>query len=132
MTSPVIYISGPISNPETRLVYRNLRRFFAAESALLLRGVAPINPASDVFSLMLWDDGVFEDEELFWSVFTAKDEALVRAAHGLYLLPEWTTSAGARLEVGWSVQSGVPYSTDMEDIIDLATNYMLSLEEVAL
>jgi hypothetical protein len=79
-----VYISGPISG---RPLEEAKREF--AEAAERLRGLGhePVNP---------FDSGL--PAEAPWTRHMAADLAMLLDCEGIYMLPLWTRSRGARIE----------------------------------
>lgn len=88
------YISGPMSNiPE-----HNFPMFFKCEDELRQAGYDPLNPARH--------DTPGTPES--WESCIRRDVADVLEADGIVLLPRWSTSRGACLELVLSVSVGNP------------------------
>jgi hypothetical protein len=125
----IIFISGPIGNEKTRLLLRNLGRFFQAEAQLLAMNMAPINPAADIFALTRMPEWFLEDNGYYWQTLMQKDKTMIGASHGLYQLPGWTCSGGAVTEFTWAKAMGIPFSEDINEICEIAIDYRDSHEQ---
>lgn len=102
----IVYIAGPISGEDVFESLRNINRFTECENALLRKGFAPINPASDAAAVGL--GGVSRQDCM------QKANALVASADVVYLLRGWRYSNGACAEMGWAVALGVPIAYEPE------------------
>lgn len=125
--TPIVYISGPIGNVDTKYIFRNMGRFFAAEAELLLHNTAPINPAADFIALMMAPNWFYDKADAFWDALWAKDETLVRSSHGLLQLPGWRKSRGAEMEYWWAMEAGIPVSNKVQEIASLAREYAVEV-----
>ena len=84
-----LYISGPISSPDPDIKRSNLERFNVEERKLReTYGCKIINPAS------------LEGECDTWEDYLARDLLIIiREQPEIWLLPNWQSSTGAKLEV---------------------------------
>ena len=106
---PVVYICGPISDPDCIRVAENLHRFAVAENQLLRAGFAPLNPASDWQAVKLGGTT--------YQMLMARDEALVRkCADALWQLDGWKASLGALREHDWASDAGKPCVDENEGV----------------
>ena len=98
----IIYLSGPITGShDSAAVFDRVRQ------ELEEGGVSVINPA------VL--EGVATDGVLSYEDYMSMDEALIRKADTLLLLPGWTRSRGCNRELGFAEALGLKiyeYSKD--------------------
>jgi len=106
---PIVYIAGPISNPDAGKLFENLHRFFLKEVQLWKAGFSPINPASDIIAAIMCGDLTHAD-------YLAKDQSLVAVAEYIFMLPGWTDSPGAREEYSWA---GLYDTTPVHSMLEL-------------
>lgn len=84
----LLYLSGPITDPDPGQQRRNMDRFFDVASKLRQDGWTVFNPAELETAGWAWEKYLARD--IIW---------IVRNCPKLYLLHGWKTSVGARLEV---------------------------------
>lgn len=99
----MLYISGPM----TGLPNYNYGAFFAAEAKLREKGLEVINPAKH-----FGGDQTRKREDYI----RADVAVLLRKATGIYMLPGWQNSAGARLEreLAKQLMLDIHYAPDAE------------------
>lgn len=90
------YIAGPM----TGLPEMNRPAFYAAEDTLLSLGHDPINPADVQLA-----DGAS------WLDYMRQTMRLLTEADAVCVLPGWTASRGAQIEVYWANSVGIPIKT---------------------
>ena len=88
-----IYISGRITGTND---YRE--RFQAAAEKIRNRGHEPVNPVKL--------DQILDPATTTWTQFMLASRGLLRACHGIYVLPGWEDSKGARLEHDEAIRCG--------------------------
>lgn len=88
-----VYVSGPM----TGLPELNFPAFHAAAKRLRDQGAIPVNPA---------DHGLVEGAQ--WADYLRYDLAMVATCERLLLLPGWSRSKGARLELHNARELGMP------------------------
>lgn len=88
-----IYISGQITGLSQE-VYENL--FSEAEEMLEGLGFCPVNPLKN---------GLPETSS--WEQHMGRDIELLLGCNAIYLLDNWTTSRGARIELAVAMQCGL-------------------------
>lgn len=86
-----LYISGPITGIEN---YE--KNFLVAERALRLRGYIVVNPCKIRHRGTTWED------------YMKKDIAALLDCDGVAILPNWTNSRGANLEIRIAQALGMP------------------------
>jgi hypothetical protein len=90
------YIAGPMTGrPDF-----NRPAFYAAEDTLRALGHDPINPAD----VQLADDAS-------WLDYMRQTMRLLTEADAVCVLPGWTVSRGAQIEVYWANSVGIPIKT---------------------
>lgn len=104
-TTPVIYISGPITKGRRE---DNLHQAFVAHRQLMLAGYAPINPMLTMLLPFAWEPGF--PHELWMQV----DLPIVERCDGLLRLPGEST--GADQEVAHAIEHGVPVFFDFKEL----------------
>lgn len=100
---PVIYISGPYTKINKKLdVKFNIH--VAHEYAFALRslGFAVICPHSN------GGEQNSIPEEFSWEDFIEEDYSIILSVHGMFMLPNWEMSKGARIENQWAKNLGIP------------------------
>jgi len=80
-----IYISGKITGLDRQEAFA---KFEAAEYVVGLQGFEPVNPMKEVS----------ESENKTWAEYMAEDIVLLDQCDGIYMLPCWRDSKGARIE----------------------------------
>ena len=91
----MIYLSGPITNPDPAIQKANLARFYEVEKRL---GERCLNPADHGDS----DDRTYES-------YLIQDFILIFAHRPtLYMMKDWQTSRGCRLEHELALQLSLP------------------------
>lgn len=81
------YISGKISAPTREQELLNIEVFYLVERELIARGFEVFNPAR------------LEEDGRSWEWYLARDlKWICDNKPGLYMLPNWKESRGARLE----------------------------------
>jgi len=136
----LVFLLGPITptgrfgiSPVWELV-SNLRQFFTAEAALINEGVAVVNPANDIFALLIGQDRFSEK--------MAKEKSLDKLSHCdvALALPGWERSEGARTEKEKADELKIPVfynltllleSLNVQDIMDDISEYLKSREKIA-
>ena len=86
-----VYISGPITGIDDYVAI-----FQSYVSLLCSKGYDVVNPAS------------VEGPDWTWEQFMQYDLALLRECDGIYMLPGWTNSRGARIEKRYAKRKGIP------------------------
>lgn len=99
------YISGPMTNIE----YHNFPAFFQCETELQKLGYRPLNPARRT-PACTWETAVKDVSENpeTWESCIRRDILDVLNSDSIILLPRWSTSRGACLELVTSVSIGNP------------------------
>ena len=95
-----IYISGRITGTND---YRE--RFSEAEELIRRRGHEPVNPVKL--------DQIFNPATTTWTQFMLASLGILRACHGIYLMPGWEDSKGARLEHDEAVRCSLKVYKDI-------------------
>ena len=91
----IVYLSGPISgDPDFRETFAKAKKELEEKG-----GVLVINPAGL--------NGVASDGVLGYEDYMSMDEALIRKADTLMLLPGWTWSPGCNRELGYAEALGM-------------------------
>lgn len=85
MNKKKVYISGKISGSDYDEAFDKFER---AENWLSLIGLSPINPMKKVS----------EQEGKSWKDYMLEDIAILWECDGIYMLPDWKDSKGARIE----------------------------------
>jgi hypothetical protein len=93
----IIYISGPISNPDPERVKANKAKFSEAESILRELGHEPVNPVNN---------GLPDDAS--WAQHMRADIKMMMGCTHVAVLPGWEESKGANLEVYLAGQMEMP------------------------
>lgn len=92
-----VYISGPITNPQTGKPHENARKLFEqAESQVAAFGHEPVNP----FNNGLQDDATYEEH-------LCRDIFMLLKCDAIYLLKDWANSMGARIEANIAAERGM-------------------------
>lgn len=88
-----LYIAGPM----TGIADYNFPAFFAAEDVLLAQGYDVVNPARMDQEI----DGFVPSTDAAKAMahYMRRDITALLEVDGLFLLPDWSTSKGARMEV---------------------------------
>ena len=107
----IVYIAGPISDPDFATALQNIARFFHMEALLIRHGFAPINPAADIIAAIVAGDFVYDD-------FLGKDEPLVKKSDVLMVLNGWSSSEGATQEVEWAHDAANPVFERLIDLLE--------------
>ncbi|MBP6924752.1 MAG: DUF4406 domain-containing protein [Candidatus Pacebacteria bacterium] len=85
------YLSGKITAPTRQEELDNMQVFFDTERQLVARGFEIFNPAK------------LEVEGMVWEWYLARDLKWINDYRpGLYMLPGWKESRGARLEYAFA------------------------------
>lgn len=102
LTGPItkVYISGPITLGNTKLLLNAKQNFGLAEKSLKLQKFLPINPYKVIAEALPWELG-YED-------CMAVAFALLDISDCIYLLPNWTQSIGACKEYFMAWTKGIP------------------------
>lgn len=100
-----IYISGPI----TGQLEDAAARFKAAEEKLTAAGYDTINPQKT--ELILGSNAAYEE-------YMKIDMILLSMCNGIYMMPGWEKSKGARVELEYAIATGkhIMYGGAGEDI----------------
>jgi len=93
-----LYISGPITG---RAYDEAFSEFEQAEEALRNLGFTPVNPMR-----ANWLNG--DGKYYAWAEYMKRDIPLLLECDGLYMLPQWTKSRGASLELYIAKQLEMP------------------------
>ncbi len=88
-----VFISGPMSG----LPEHNYPAFFAAAEELRSKGYDPINPAEGA------------PQGWTWGMYIRRSLKLLADADEIYMLPGWSHSRGARLELYVAKELGIPF-----------------------
>lgn len=92
-----VYISGPITDPQTGKPAENARELFAqAERQVASFGHEPVNP----FNNGLSDDSTYEEH-------LCRDIFMLLGCDAIYLLKNWNNSMGARIEANIATERGM-------------------------
>ena len=86
-----IYIAGPMTGIENY----NFDRFNAKEAELIEKGHQILNPAKI---------GILPDYKMYWPI----NRAMLDGADAIYMLTGWENSPGARKELFYAVENGIP------------------------
>lgn len=92
----IVYLSGPISDPNPQVEYRNKLRFRFLSLKLLNKFKNIYNPAEMHEPNWKWEDYLAYD--LLW---------IMKNRPVMYMMLGWETSAGARLERALAQQLGL-------------------------
>ena len=95
----IIYIAGPISDPDPAQMLCNIHRFAEVENAMIREGFAPINPAADATAVGLGG--------ISYEMVMEKDRSLILVCDAIYFMYNWKDSAGARREHKWAKSKGI-------------------------
>jgi hypothetical protein len=103
----VIYVAGPFRGPHHFAIWRNIMR--AADLALEVwkLGAVALCPHMNTFCFQ----GAAPD-----AVWLDGDLELVRRCDGLLVTDDWQRSTGARAEVQFAEQHGIPVFLTLEDL----------------
>jgi hypothetical protein len=124
------YISGPMSN----VTHHNFPLFFQCEDELEKLGYFPLNPARQT-AHCTWESA-YEDVLLSnetWESCIRRDVQTVLDSDGTVLLPSWSSSRGACLELVLSISIGNPVyvwfpGQEPEEVHEPALYYQLALD----
>lgn len=103
-----IYISGPITGTPN---YR--KKFDAAEVDLATKGYDVFNPAkiNDALPPLLYDE------------FMQLDYEMLDMCDAIYMLNGWTSSKGAKLELQYALNKGIPVYTQAENVLPMIEDF---------
>jgi hypothetical protein len=103
-----LYIAGPISNPDPRIVEANIHRARVAMVELIRKGHSPFCPHT--MSANCEDANISREEwlrvDLDWLYF----------AEGIVMLEGWEASEGACTERLEAVREGIPVFYGVEEV----------------
>ncbi len=117
-TEPLrIYIAGPMSAPTEAGIDANVRQADHVARELFKRGHHPFCPHTQSHT---WFRDPHPDIHNYDRIVRDFDFAWLRLCHAIYLLPGWTDSRGARMEVTESLRLDLQrfYSLDEVPILD--------------
>jgi hypothetical protein len=103
----VIYIAGPFRAPSAWGVEQNIRKAEEAALEVWRLGAAALCPHTNT----RFFDGAAPDE-----VWLKGDLELLARCDALYAIPGWDNSSGARAEVAFAEERGMPVLTRLEDV----------------
>lgn len=91
MSKEVVYVSGPISDPHPAGMEAKIRKGMHKGGELAQQGFAPIVPHGNSYR---WQEtGKFD-----WKDYMRVDLELLKHADSVYMMQDWKTSHGARIE----------------------------------
>lgn len=95
-----IYIAGPMTGIENY----NFDRFNAKEAELIEKGHRILNPAKI---------GILPEYKMYWPI----NCAMLDGADAIYMLDGWENSPGARKELLYAVENGIPTLFENKDTL---------------
>jgi hypothetical protein len=104
---PVIYIAGPFRGPHARIIEANVRRAEDLSWEVWALGAAAICPHT---MTRFWQDSLPDD------VWLVGDLAILAKCDGLIVTEDWMHSVGARAEVRYAEEHGLPAFLTLEDL----------------
>lgn len=116
----VVYVAGPLRDPDPDRLRRNLARARIACDLLIAAGISPVCPWRDTDP----DDvdpvtGALRSRpSMTFEVFMAVDLAQLERCDAVFLLPGWQKSVGACIERGHAERHGIPRFDDFLQLVE--------------
>jgi nucleoside 2-deoxyribosyltransferase len=105
--SKVIYVAGPFRGPNHFVIAENIRNAERLALEVWKLGAAALCPHANTAH--------FQDAAPDW-VWLDGDLEMLRRCDGILVTPDWQRSAGAREEVAYATQRGIPVFLTLEDL----------------
>lgn len=103
----LIYVAGKYSGNTTDEVYENIQLARRYAQEIWRKGHAAICPHLNT---------MFMDENIGYEHFLRGDFKILSMCHGIFLLPNWKDSKGAKMEYDVAIKLGKHIYTKLEEL----------------
>jgi len=109
MLKGLIYVSGPYTDENARMVTRNILRARREGIRIMKRGYAVIVPHLNCAG--------FERAGLLYETILSGDIDIIARCDAVYMMPNWQKSKGARIEQAFATSMGLPIYYSIDDLL---------------